>query len=167
MHIKDAFCSFCGRRFPDPAPWPRQCSACSNFTYRNPLPVVVMLVPVADGLLVIRRGIEPGVGKLALPGGFLDFGEAWQEGGVREVFEETGLRLSADEVRLFGVHSSEERGLLLVFGIVRSRTVDELPAFLPTNETTECGILREPQELAFPLHTLIVTEYFATRPVLP
>jgi len=39
------------------------------------------LIPVHDGLLFVRRGIEPRKGKLALPGGFINLGETWQEAG--------------------------------------------------------------------------------------
>ena len=61
------FCSFCGTRFPPSENWPRTCPACHNTTYRNPLPVAVMLVPVEEkGLLLIRRLVEPQAGKLAL-----------------------------------------------------------------------------------------------------
>ena len=57
-----------------------------NTTYRNPTPVAVVLVPVDDGLLVIRRGAgnERGVGQLGLPGGYIDFAdENWQAGAAR------------------------------------------------------------------------------------
>ena len=39
------------------------------------------------GLLVIRRGIQPGKDKLALVGGFLEDHETWAEGGAREILD--------------------------------------------------------------------------------
>ena len=53
------------------------------------------------GLLVVRRGITPGLGELALPGGYIGMGETWQEAGAREVWEETGLRLDPAEIEDF------------------------------------------------------------------
>ena len=38
--------------------------------FKNPTPVVVALYPWHDGLLGIRRGIEPKRGEVCLPGGY-------------------------------------------------------------------------------------------------
>jgi len=62
---------------------------------RAPRPeVAVGAVAVADGaLLLVRRGHEPEVGRWTLPGGRLEPGETVPEAVVREVFEETALRV--------------------------------------------------------------------------
>src|SRR5262245_26482240 len=162
MHRKHSHCSYCGHPYAEDQPWPRTCAGCSQISYRNPIPVVVTLLPVDGGLLCVRRSIEPGKGQLALPGGFLDFGESWQTGCVRELHEETGIRLPAEELRLFRVHSPPPpEGVILIFGLARPRTLAELPEFLETNETSERVILPGPQELAFSLHTLVAKEFFA------
>ena len=161
MLAKDSYCSYCGRVYQPEQVWPRLCAACGNITYRNPLPVAVVLVPVDAGLLVIRRGIEPQLGKWAFPGGYVDIGETWQEAGAREVFEETGVRIAADEIQSFGVHSVVDLGLLIVLGLAGPRRAAELPPFVPTEETTERAILHGPAEMAFPLHTQAMTEFFA------
>jgi ADP-ribose pyrophosphatase YjhB (NUDIX family) len=157
---KHAHCSYCGQPFADAAPWPRTCAPCGNVTYRNPLPVAVTLVPVDGGLLCIRRTIEPARGKLALPGGFLEVGESWQEGCARELREETGVEISATEVTLFRLYSSSREGLLLLFGLGPKRRADQLSAFTANEETEEMLVIHEPIELAFPLHTKVVREYF-------
>ncbi|MFI0422523.1 NUDIX hydrolase [Spongiactinospora sp. 9N601] len=54
-----------------------------------------------DGrLLLIRRGHPPGEGLWSLPGGRVEPGESDQRAVVRELLEETGLRVSV--VRLAG-----------------------------------------------------------------
>ena len=65
-----------------------------------------------DGrLLAIRRADN---GTWELPGGVLELSEAPEEGVVREVWEETGVRVEVDE--LTGVYKNTARGILaLVF----------------------------------------------------
>lgn len=162
MPKKNAHCSYCGHPFADGAPFPRTCGACSSVTYVNPLPVAVLVLPVDDGVLTIRRGIEPRKGHLALPGGFIDMGEAWRAACARELREETGIVIDAERIDLFDVHSAPD-GTLLVFGVAPPVTASSLPAFVPTNETTEQTIVREAIELAFPLHSKVLARYFERR----
>lgn len=162
MLQKNAHCSFCGHAFAAQQPWPRQCAACLNTTYRNPLPVSVVLVPLGSGLLVVRRGIEPRKGQLALPGGFIEVGESWQQAGAREVREETGLVLSPEEIRDFRVLSAPD-GTVLIFGLAEPREESALPELVPNPETESLEILRAPAPLAFPLHSQVVVEYFSRR----
>lgn len=63
-------------------------------------PIVgVGAVVVDDGrVLLVQRGREPLKGKWSLPGGMLEIGESLQQGVVREVEEETGLRVEPIEL---------------------------------------------------------------------
>lgn len=169
MVARDAHCSWCGAAWLDGEVdanaiarlgWPRTCARCSRVSYKNPLPVAVLLLPVDDGLLAIRRGIEPRRGALALPGGFIDWGEAWQVAAARELREETGIVIAPDAVREFRVRSAPD-GTLLVFGLAPRLTAADLPPFLRTNETTERVVVTTPIELAFPLHTAVMAAFFA------
>ncbi|MEU6894347.1 NUDIX domain-containing protein [Streptomyces sp. NPDC046557] len=162
-HPRDSHCSTCGAPF-DTADWPRRCGACGTTTYRNPLPVAVALLPVEDeqgtGLVVVTRTIEPALGEVALPGGFVDFAEPWQDAVVRELREETGIEEPASGVVLADALSSPA-GHLLLFGLLPTRPADSLPPSAPTDETDGWHILRYPAELAFPLHTRAAGAWFA------
>ncbi|WMX48059.1 NUDIX domain-containing protein [Streptomyces roseicoloratus] len=157
-------CSSCGARHVAEAGWPRTCAACGFTVYRNPLPVAVALLPVTDtdgtALVVITRTIPPQSGRVALPGGFVDFGEDWREAVARELREETGIEAAAKDVRLADVLSSPA-GHLLVFGLLPPRPAADLPPSAATDETSGHHLLRAPEELAFPLHTEAVRRFFA------
>ena len=62
-------------------------------------PVVgIGAVVIRDGkVLLIRRGVAPGRGLWAVPGGSLELGETLQQGAEREILEETGITIRARE----------------------------------------------------------------------
>lgn len=167
--MKHSHCGSCGAPYTglaSPDTWPRTCAACGDTAYRNPLPVAVALLPVTDadttGLVVITRTIEPALGGLALPGGFIDHTEDWKHAVVRELREETGIEARPADVRLADALSSPD-GHLLLFGLLPERPVTALPPSAPTDETTGYTLLRAPAPLAFPLHTEAARAWFAGR----
>jgi len=160
MGKKNSHCSYCGQPFADDVPWPRRC-ACGRTTWINPIPVAVVLLPVDDGLLLIRRAIEPQRGKLALPGGYVNFGESWQAGAARELVEETGIVIDPARVELAGAHSTPDGAMVLMFARAPRTTAAALPAFVATDETAERVIASAPLELAFSLHTEMARRFFA------
>jgi ADP-ribose pyrophosphatase YjhB (NUDIX family) len=162
MYRLHSYCSYCGQPFAPTQSWPRICAFCNSTTYRNPLPVVIVLLPVDDGLLTIRRGSMPRQGQLALPGGFIELTERWQDAAVRELQEETGVELSPDTIDDFGARSTPD-GYLLVFGLGPHLRSIDLPPFRPSREASERVIITTPAELAFPLHTEAVVRFFDLR----
>jgi len=158
---KNTYCCFCGTPFLVEQTYPKQCHHCQNTTYLNPLPVAIVLVYVGEMILLIRRNIEPQKGKLALPGGFLEVNESWQEGAAREVREETGLEISPKEIALFDVQSTPE-GNVLIFGLWKGN-VEILKMELAKNaEVTELQWISAGEEVnfAFPLHEKVVSSFW-------
>jgi ADP-ribose pyrophosphatase YjhB (NUDIX family) len=158
-----SYCSYCGYPFAERQAWPRRCARCESITFRNPAPVALILQPVGAGLLLIRRNIQPKQGQLALPGGYIDFGETWQTAAVRELAEETGLVIEPAALEHFGTHSTPDGAFILIFGLAPALSPADLPPFQPSAETSERYLAFEPLELAFPLHTEVMRTFFARR----
>jgi ADP-ribose pyrophosphatase YjhB (NUDIX family) len=156
---KNSHCSYCGTAFAANTLWPRRCAHCGNVTYSNPLPVSVVLLPLDGGLLLVRRTQEPQAGRWALPGGFIETGETWQEAGAREMREETGYTIDPVGIRLFDTRSAPD-GTLLVFGLAQALSSNTLPKFTPSSETSEAMIAPGPRELAFLTHTETADRYW-------
>lgn len=153
------FCSYCGEWFAKDS-WPRTCSNCGKTTWRNPSPVVVMLVPLLGvrGVLAVRRSIEPDKGKLALPSGYIDLGETWQEAAVRELKEETNVTVDPASLRLFDVASSKSKAHLLVF--IQTPTVlwgKVQGQFDVNEEVSEVAAVADPDELCWETHREMTT----------
>ena len=108
------FCPRCGALLdpPEKGVHRQRCLACGATYYNNAKPCAGALV-VRDGkVMLVRRGIEPYKGWWDIPGGFLAPGEHPAEGAIREVREETGLRvrpvaLHAIEVDTYGEEGNE------------------------------------------------------------
>lgn len=99
--------------------------------YRNPVPVVVCLVPVTTQLagassvrlLGIIRGVPPALGEIALPGGYVDELEDLKVAASRELQEETGLGLAPADWLLHTARTSP-RNRLQIF-VVHRHALDE------------------------------------------
>lgn len=173
-NVKDTFCSFCGTAYPPPLAYPRTCPGCRTPVWSNPIPVSVVLTPVktaeGEGLLVVRRAIQPQLGKLALVGGFLEDHETWQQGGAREIREESGVNVDPSTLTPFWFTSTQPKpNRVLLFSLATPIERSALPAFVPSPETSERGLVFGPDGLdevfAFPLHAEAARRFFAQRQI--
>ena len=89
------------------------CAACGFVAYVNPRLVVTTIPINADGeVVLLRRGIEPGKGWWAQPGGFLEVDETVTEAAIRETLEETGLVVEPGEI--VGLYSRLEAAVVVI-----------------------------------------------------
>ena len=89
------------------------CGSCGFIAYVNPR-LVVTTIPVnaAGEIVLLRRGIEPGRGSWAQPGGFLEVDETVTEAAIRETLEETGLIVEPGEI--VGLYSRLEAAVVVI-----------------------------------------------------
>lgn len=89
------------------------CASCGFVAYVNPR-LVVTTIPVnaAGEVVLLRRGIEPGRGSWAQPGGFLEVDETVTEAAIRETLEETGLVVEPGEI--VGLYSRLEAAVVVI-----------------------------------------------------
>jgi 8-oxo-dGTP diphosphatase len=77
------------------------CQRCETPFQDDPRVVVTAFVACGNRLLWVQRGLQPERGKWAIPGGFLENGETLAEGAARELHEEAGIVLAADQMQVY------------------------------------------------------------------
>ena len=83
-----------------------------QYTYEYPRPMLTadcMVTNSRGEVLLVRRGNDPFKGCWALPGGFMEMDETIEHCAVRELEEETHLKVSEKDLRLIGVYSAPGR----------------------------------------------------------
>ena len=83
-----------------------------EYTYKYPRPAVtadcvVMTKELIPQVLLIERGADPYKGCWAFPGGFMNMDETTEQCAIRELEEETGLRLT--KIQQIGAYSKVDR----------------------------------------------------------
>ncbi|HEY6537776.1 MAG TPA: NUDIX hydrolase [Candidatus Dormibacteraeota bacterium] len=168
MKVNFRFCPACGARLQ-----PRRiegrdlpaCPACEFIAWRGPkVAVALVATDHEQRVLIIRRGIPPGQGGWALPGGYVDDDEDPAYSAVRECLEETGCQ-SVVEGLLGMFHVVTEEGGLVVLAY-RGRVTGGDPG--PTAEAPELAWFAELDlpELVFASHRGALTAWRAARPAM-
>jgi len=84
------YCPSCGKKNIQFTGNKFHCPDCGFVYYHNTAAATGCVIRVGEKVLLLVRGKEPSLGKLDLPGGFVDPGEGALEGLRRELKEELG-----------------------------------------------------------------------------
>jgi ADP-ribose pyrophosphatase YjhB (NUDIX family) len=86
------------------------CPNCDHTIFFDPKVAVVAFVTHGNEVLLVKRMLDPGKGKWALPAGFVDPEEDPRRAAERETLEETGLEVETDQL-LELLHRPDAEGL--------------------------------------------------------
>ena len=97
-HFEYRFCPRCGgaldhRVVKTNEPKRLVCQSCSFIFYQDPKVVAGTVFTVEGGIVLLKRSVEPSLGKWVFPGGYVDRGEPVHEAAVRETLEESCLEV--------------------------------------------------------------------------
>jgi ADP-ribose pyrophosphatase YjhB (NUDIX family) len=95
-HIEYRFCPRCGgalerRVVKTNEPKRLVCQACAFIFYQDPKVVAGTVFTLEGGIVLLKRGVEPALGKWVFPGGYVDRGESVRDAAIRETKEESQL----------------------------------------------------------------------------
>ncbi len=130
---------------------------CGWIHYENPLPCAAAFVQNTEGgILLVKRGVEPGYGLWGLPSGFIEIDETPEMGCLRELEEETGLKGTI--VRLVGVYCQDS--FMYKNVIIIGYEVDVFGKLLPGSDSLEARYFlpKELPEIAFPSHSQLLVD---------
>ncbi len=136
-----------------------RCPNCGHVTerYKNPYPTVDVIVDIGGRIVLIKRKNPPD--GWAIPGGFIDYGESAEDAAVREIREETGLKIT--DLKQFHTYSAPDRDPRFhTITVVFTAESDGIP--VAGDDAAEAQLFDRdnlPSPLAFD-HEQVLCEYF-------
>jgi len=158
------FCPQCGgqleKRLIKPGePQRLVCTACGFIFYLDPKLSVIAVIPMDEGVVMVRRSIDPGYGLWVVPGGFVDLGEVVEDALVRETQEET--LLTVRPIRLLNIYSYPDHRTVIA-AYVTEYVSGELAAGDETLEARVFGLKEIPwPQIAFSSTQEALREYIS------
>ncbi len=137
------------------------CRDCGFIAYENPRIIAGAVVEHDGKILMCKRAIQPQKGMWTIPAGFLEQGEAPEEGAVREAYEEATARIEIiDLLAIYAV-----RHISQVHMMYRARLLD--PNIEPGLESEEVAMYGwddiPHKQLAFPSVHWVLDHYVKAR----
>lgn len=133
--------------------------------FHSPMPVVACAIVCRARILLLKRAIQPGAGRWALPAGYVEPGESAEDAVRREVREETGLEVDASYRCSWGRLLDDPRSIL---GMCFTAEVEQDRVELDEESTDHRWVRLEIGELeavdwAFTSHRDVALELAAAR----
>lgn len=159
-----SYCPYCGGALAQKYIEGRQrlyCAPCHRPIYENPTPATcVVVINHKEQLLLVQRSVPPKISQWCLPGGFLELGESPEDGALRELAEETGLK--GDIEMLLGVRttpSPQYHSILMISFLIRTHR----GRLIPGDDASDAQWFDAGQlpTIAFDSHRHFIKQYYS------
>jgi 8-oxo-dGTP diphosphatase len=133
--------------------------ACGFVFYQNPVPAAGAIIVRDDSILLVKRGHPPRIGWWCIPAGFMEWDEHPSSTAVREIEEETGLKIELTgffEV-YSGVDDPRSNAILMLY--LARVTGGELRAGDDALEVRYFSFDDLPEQIAFASHRQAIKDY--------
>lgn len=87
-HTPRTYCYICANKLEQKSDHSWNCSSCDYVQYESPKPCGEIILYRDGKILAAERGQDPDRGKYDFPGGFIEAGETFEQGILREAQEE-------------------------------------------------------------------------------
>lgn len=87
------------------------CPTCGKDLYLDPKLAVAAIIPYKDRIIMVKRAIEPGIGKWSFPSGYVNRYESLVSALKREVKEECAIDI--DVGWIVGIYSEQNNPVVL------------------------------------------------------
>ena len=129
-----------------------QCNNCGWTYYKNPIPAsACVILNEKNEVVIIKRKFEPGIGKWALPSGYIEIDQDPENCAVEEMKEETGLIGEIEESLGYYPDFSPIYEKVISFGFLMRISGGELQAGDDAAEARYVAFDDLP-DIAFPSH---------------
>jgi 8-oxo-dGTP diphosphatase len=164
------YCPQCGERLQDNLVHGRKrpvCAACGYVAYLDPKVGAGAVVELDGKVVLVRRGMNPMRGYWSLPSGYVERDEAPDQTAVRELEEETGLRVAVDNllnVYSFSHEGTGGRGVLVLYA---AHVVGgHLHAGDDAVEVAAYGPQELPEDIAFDTHVQALHDWRRSKAIV-
>ena len=132
---------------------------CGFVFYQNPVPAAGAMVIKDDRILLVKRAHPPRIGWWCIPAGFMEWQEHPTETAVRELEEETGLKVRLKS--FFEVYSGTDdpRANAVLILYLAEEAGGKLRAADDALEVRYFSFDELPKEIAFQAHRQALADY--------
>ena len=115
-----------------------KCSKCQRTYFTNPASAVSVIIETPSGIVFVERKFEPKKGYIDTPGGFCEPYEKAEETAVREILEETSIKLDKINFLISGYNEYIYDGVMYITtDIFFYSKLDYIPNVSPNDDASK------------------------------
>jgi 8-oxo-dGTP diphosphatase len=133
----------------------------------QPFAAVSVVVMKNKSVLLIKRAHDPKTGYYSVPGGVVDLGEKFEDAAIREVEEETGIKIKIERlIDVIDNITQDENGVRFHYVLIGVLAKAVGGTFISSNESLDTRWVPFDELTNYPL-TNTATHFFKKLEILP